>query len=53
MDATDTRSDRRAVNELIPQPLMIPLAMIMGDKPGDGSPKMTLTDGKSRSRHSS
>jgi hypothetical protein len=41
-DATDTRSGSRAVNELISQPLMIPLAMIMGDKLGDGSPKMTL-----------
>jgi hypothetical protein len=24
---------------------MIPLAMIMGDKRGDGSPKMTLAEG--------
>ena len=44
-DATDRRSGRRTVNELIPQALMIPLAMIMGYKLGDGSPKMTLAEG--------
>jgi hypothetical protein len=41
-DAADTRNDSRAFNELVPQPWMISLAMIMGDELGDGSPKMTL-----------
>ena len=42
-DATDTRRVTRAVDEFIPQPLMISFAMIMGEKLRNGSPKMALT----------
>jgi len=43
-DATDTRSVTHAVDEFIPQTLMIPLAMTMVDKLCNGSPKLTFTE---------
>ena len=43
-DATDTRNGRRVFNELVPEPLMIPLAIIGGDKLGNGPAKMTLAE---------
>jgi hypothetical protein len=43
-DASEARGGRYAVNELVPQPLMIPLAMIMRDELGYGSSKVTFAD---------
>jgi hypothetical protein len=46
MNATDTRKGRRALNELVRSPLMVPLAMIVGDKLDDSAPQVAFVDGK-------
>ncbi|OLC83779.1 MAG: hypothetical protein AUH72_03535 [Acidobacteria bacterium 13_1_40CM_4_65_8] len=35
---------RRTLNQFVAQPLMIPFAMVMGDKLGDGSTEMVLAE---------
>ena len=43
-NATDTPLRWRTLNQFVAQPLMIPLAMIVGDKFGDGPSKMALAE---------
>ena len=42
--ATDTSFRERTVNQFVAQPLMIPFAMIMGDKLGDSATEMAPTE---------
>jgi hypothetical protein len=51
--STDTAVRRLAVNKLVVQPLMIPLAMVVGDELRDRSSMMALAERNQRFRHSS